>query len=76
MRRKRNTSQMKEQDKNPPKWPNETEISNTSDNKVQSVVIKTLTRTEKPVEDFSEISNKKKKKYKKETEIKNSITKL
>ena len=59
MRRKKNMSQMKEQDKTRTKKLSEMRIRNMPDRKFKVMLINTFTSLEKRVEDLSEMFNKK-----------------
>ena len=78
MRRQRNTSQLKEQDKITAKELNEMEIDNMPEIEFKVMIIQIITGLEtKGVKDLSEIFNKQIEKIKKDqSEMKNSITEI
>ena len=67
MRRQRNLSQMKEQDKAMARHVSETDVSNMPDGVFKTMFIRVLTGLEKRVEDMCEILN---------TEMRNNITEI
>ena len=67
MRRQRNLSQMKEQDKAMARHVSETDVSNMPDSEFKVMIKRILTRDEKTVEDMSETLN---------IEIRNTIAEI